>query len=203
MNEKEMIEEMAKDIFEYVDTKKQDDVYILHSGIAEGMKPLTHNYGLAEFLHSKNYRKIPEGSVVLTSEQYEELQENISELKNLEWYKYWHKKHKKEIEDLTVELETYRPTKLSGNGQCKCSKCGRVSWTDWFSRYKGQILCNNCLKELIEKDNNDSSKEMTKEILQEMLDFIHNETFRKGYELKKVERKIKEIAKIKGVEVEE
>lgn len=36
-----------------------------------------------------------------------------------------------------------------------------------------------------------------------MLDFIHNETFRKGYELKKVERKIKEIAKIKGVEVED
>ena len=72
------------------------------------------------------------------------------QLKNLDWYKMWHKKHKKEIEDLTAELETYRPTKLSGNGQCKCDKCGMVCWTDWFSRYKGQTLCDKCLKELLQ-----------------------------------------------------
>lgn len=72
--------------------------------------------------------------------------ELTEQLKDLNWYKMWHSKFKKEIEDLTLELETYRPTKLSGNGQCKCSKCGVVSWTDWFSRYKGQTLCNDCLK---------------------------------------------------------
>ena len=75
------------------------------------------------------------------------------ELKNLDWYKMWHKQFKKEIDDLTLELETYRPTKLSGNGQCKCSICGVVSWTDWFSRYKGQIICDECVKELLEKKN--------------------------------------------------
>ena len=36
-----------------------------------------------------------------------------------------------------------------------------------------------------------------------LLDFIHYETFHKGYELKKVERKVKELAKELGVEVEE
>jgi hypothetical protein len=72
MEKDKMIEEMAKDIFEYVDTKKLVDVYILHSGISEGVKPLTHNYGLAEFLCNKNYRKIPEGSVVLRKEEYVE-----------------------------------------------------------------------------------------------------------------------------------
>ncbi len=71
MNEKEMIEEMAKDIFEYVDTKKQDNVYILHSGIAEDMKTLTHNYGLAEYLYKHGYRKIPEGSIVLSAKDIE------------------------------------------------------------------------------------------------------------------------------------
>ena len=71
MNEKEMIEEMAKDIFEYVDTKKQDNVYILHSGIAEDMKTLTHNYGLAEYLYKHGYRKIPEGSVVLDRHEHQ------------------------------------------------------------------------------------------------------------------------------------
>lgn len=71
------------------------------------------------------------------------------ELKDLNWYKMWHKKFRKQIEDLTTELETYRPTKLSGNGQCQCSICGKVSWTDFgFSRYKGQTLCDKCLKEV-------------------------------------------------------
>lgn len=73
--------------------------------------------------------------------------------KDLDWYKMWHKKFKKEIEDLTLELETYRPTKLHGNGQCKCSNCGNVSWTDFgFSRYKGQTLCDKCLKEVMRKE---------------------------------------------------
>lgn len=80
---------------------------------------------------------------------YEQIIKPLQEqIKNLDWYKMWHKKFKKEIDDLTLELETYRPTKLSGNGQCKCSNCGVVGWTDWFSRYKGQTLCDKCLKEI-------------------------------------------------------
>lgn len=80
----------------------------------------------------------------------EPLQEKI---KDLDWYKMWHKKFKKEIEDLTLELETYRPTKLHGNGQCKCPNCGNVNWTDFgFSRYKGQTLCDKCLKEVMQKE---------------------------------------------------
>ena len=82
----------------------------------------------------------------LIQRQKAEIERLTEERENLNWYKMWHNKFKKEIEDLTLELETYRPTKLSGNGQCKCSKCGVVSWTDWFSRYKGQTLCNDCLK---------------------------------------------------------
>lgn len=81
---------------------------------------------------------------------YEQVIEPLQEqLKNLDWYKMWHTKFKKQIEDLTAELETYRPTKLSGNGQCKCDKCGMVCWTNWFSRYKGQTICDKCLKEII------------------------------------------------------
>jgi hypothetical protein len=45
-------------------------------------------------------------------------------------------------------------------------------------------------------------KDTAKEILQELSDFVDFETFREGYELTKVKRKIKEIAKEKGVEVE-
>lgn len=84
----------------------------------------------------------------------EQIVEPLQEqLKNLDWYKMWHKKFQKEIKDLTTELETYRPTKLSGNGQCKCSNCGVVCWTDWFSRYKGQTLCDKCLKEIMGGEN--------------------------------------------------
>lgn len=46
-------------------------------------------------------------------------------------------------------------------------------------------------------------KETAREILNKILDFIHYETFRKGFELKKVESKVKELAKQYGVEIKE
>lgn len=54
------------------------------------------------------------------------------------------------------------------------------------------------LKNVIEKTEKDTAKE----ILQELSDFVDFETFREGFELVKVKRKIKDIAKEKGVEVE-
>ena len=66
-------------------------------------------------------------------------------------------KFQKQIEDLTTELETYRPTKLHGNGQCECFKCkqeGRQAreWTDWCNKYKGHIYCDDCLKEILKEE---------------------------------------------------
>ena len=82
----------------------------------------------------------------------------LQELKEWQdWYSMWHKKFQKQIEDLTTELETYRPTKLHGNGQCECFKCkqeGRQAreWTDWCSRYKGHTYCDDCLKEVLKEE---------------------------------------------------
>ena len=70
------------------------------------------------------------------------------------WYSMWHKKFKNEIEELTKELETYRPTKITGEGQTRCHKCGDVSWTCFgFYHYKGQTLCDKCLKEILAKES--------------------------------------------------
>ncbi len=66
----------------------------------------------------------------------------------LDWYKMWHQKHIKKIKDLEAELTDYRPTKLSGNGQCKCELCGFCCWTDWFYEYKRKVVCDNCLKKM-------------------------------------------------------
>ena len=104
----------------------------------------------------------------ISSAKNEELQKQVDELKDrlkdLDWYKMWHNKHKKEIDDLTLELETYRPTKLHGNGQCKCSNCKNVSWTDWVSNYKGQTLCDKCLKEIVTTEEKQAVKDTAKEI---------------------------------------
>ena len=83
--------------------------------------------------------------------------------RDFEWYKMWHRKFKIEIEKLKKELETYRPTKLIGNGFCTCDKCkeeGRQSyiWTDWCSRYKGHIYCDSCLKEILEEEGKKNEK---------------------------------------------
>lgn len=103
------------------------------------------------FMMIQGFSKNPEGSVVLTSEQYQ----NMKEYKNIA------EQRKFNLDYANVELKR------------------------------------------LEFELKQARKETAKEFAEEMLDFIHNETFRKGYELKKVERKIKEIAKIKGVGVEE
>ena len=69
-------------------------------------------------------------------------------LDDIKWYKMWHEKFKKEIEELKLELTDYRPTKLKGNGHCKCDICGLVCWTDWFYMYKRKLVCDNCLKKM-------------------------------------------------------
>jgi FtsZ-binding cell division protein ZapB len=56
--------------------------------------------------------------------------------------------------------------------------------------------------EAYQKLKKQAVKDTAKEILQELSDFVDFETFREGYELTKVKRKIKEMAKYKGVEVE-
>ena len=87
----------------------------------------------------------------LEREICEDLRSELAEKdKDFAWYKIWHDKFKKQIEDLTTELETYRPTRLKGEGQTKCSKCGDLSWTCFgYSKYKGQILCDKCLEEVL------------------------------------------------------
>ena len=113
---------------------------------------------------SMDYHEEQMSALNCEREEYKAQIERLTEeLKNLDWYKMWHKKFKKEIDDLTLELETYRPTKLNGNGQCKCSNCGCVGWTDWFSRYKGQTLCDKCLKEIISKEEKQDEKDTAKE----------------------------------------
>ena len=93
---------------------------------------LLRNYYHAEIIDIKE-----------TEEETKKLQQDLN------WYKMWHNQFKKEIEELTTELETYRPTKLQGNGQCKCYRCKIIHWTDWCSKYKGHVYCDNCLNEIL------------------------------------------------------
>ncbi len=91
-------------------------------------------------------------------QQLVEKDKEIEDLKEWQdWYSMRHKSFLKQIEDLTTELETYRPTKLHGEGQCECYKCqqeGRQprKWTDWCSSYKGHIYCDDCLKEILKEE---------------------------------------------------
>ncbi len=113
--------------------------------------------------------------------QLEEKDKEIEDLKEWQdWYSMWHKKFQKQIEDLTTELETYRPTKLHGNGQCECFKCkqeGRQAreWTDWCSRYKGHTYCDDCLKEVL-KEEQDPQTQLAIQELEKVKDFALKNT---------------------------
>lgn len=90
-NKQKQIEEIAKVIFEYVDSKDRKNVYIVHSGVAEDMKTYCHNYGVAKALYNANCRIIPEGSVVLTEEEFWKLSNKFSK-KELDEIVEFHKK---------------------------------------------------------------------------------------------------------------
>ena len=170
--------------------------------LIEQIRILEHNWSVAE----ESLNNSVKNSDKIFYEQKAEIERLTEELKNLDWYKMWHNKFKKEINDLTLELETYRPTKLSGNGQCKCSNCNHISWTDWFSRYKGKTLCDECLKEIISKENKQIVKDTAKEIFTELLkdeNIEEYERFDGYYDSFIAVDEIKELAKERyGVEVE-
>lgn len=113
-------------------------------------------------------------------QQLEEKYKEIEKLANdNKWFAMWHNKYQEQIQNLTTELETYRPTKLHGNGQCSCYRCEQKTgfnrhWTDWCSKYKGRIYCNNCLKEILkeEKINKDNSISQELEIYKRALELV-------------------------------
>ena len=103
-------------------------------------------------------------------QQLAEKDKEIEDLKKWQdWYSMWHENFKKQIEDLTTELETYRPTKLHGNGQCECYKCKQegkqpIHWTNWCNEYKGHIYCNDCLKEILKEEQSSQTQLAIKEL---------------------------------------
>ena len=129
-----------KDMVQIISDNEYDPLYDDCEGIAVALQ--LAGYGKVSYLEAK------------LAEKDKEI-EDLKEWQN--WYSMWHKKFKKNIEELQTELETYRPTKLKGNGQCVCYGCeqkgefGRF-WTDWCSKYKGHIYCDKCLKDLLEKE---------------------------------------------------
>lgn len=87
-------------------------------------------------------------------QQLAEKEKEIEELKCYNnQYEVWRKLQNEQIEKLRTELETYRPTKLKGNGQCVCSVCGQINWTDFCSRYDGKIYCDECFSHIITRDD--------------------------------------------------
>ena len=89
-------------------------------------------------------------------------------------------------------------------GDCEAwsgTDCTRNPYAQGCLKDEKQVIeCHGMLKgcDMVQQ----AVKDTAKEILQRLADFVDFETFREGYELIKVKRKIKEIAKEKGVEVE-
>lgn len=66
---------------------------------------------------------------------------------------------------------------MHGNGQCECYKCkqeGRpaINWTDWCSKYKGHIYCDDCLKEILKEEQSEQIQ-----FINEVFEKIRNKLF--------------------------
>lgn len=58
MTKNEQIEEIEQFIYDYVDSKQTERVYLLGSRVDELAKPFVHNKGIAEALYNAGYRKV-------------------------------------------------------------------------------------------------------------------------------------------------
>lgn len=72
MNKEEQIKEIEQFIYDYVDSKQTEKVYLFSSRVNELAKPFVHNKGIAEALYNAGYRKVPDGAVILTPEERDE-----------------------------------------------------------------------------------------------------------------------------------
>lgn len=92
-NKEQQIDEIEQFIYDYVDSKQTERVYLLSSRVNELAKPFVHNKGLAEALYNAGYRKVPDCAVILTpkerdeeikacNEKQAELEAEIERLKN-------------------------------------------------------------------------------------------------------------------------
>ena len=57
MTKNEQIEEIEQFIYDYVDSKQTERVYLFGSRVDELAKPFVHNKGIAEALYNAGYRK--------------------------------------------------------------------------------------------------------------------------------------------------
>ena len=57
MTKNEQIEEIEQFIYDYVDSKQTEKVYLCSSHVNELAKPFVHNKGIAEALYNAGYRK--------------------------------------------------------------------------------------------------------------------------------------------------
>lgn len=69
MNKQQQIEEIAKVIFDYVDSRTDNDkvvsIHIFNSVVDEEMKAISHNMGIAEALYNAGYRKVSDSEAEL------------------------------------------------------------------------------------------------------------------------------------------
>lgn len=57
MNKEQQIEEIEQVIYDYVDSKQRERVYLCSSRVNELAKPIVHNKGIAEAIYNAGYRK--------------------------------------------------------------------------------------------------------------------------------------------------
>lgn len=72
MNKEKEIKEIEQFIYDYVDSKQTERVYLCSSRVNELAKPFVHNKGVANALYNAGYRKVPDNAVILTPEERDE-----------------------------------------------------------------------------------------------------------------------------------
>lgn len=163
-NKEKQIEEIEQFIYDYVDSKQTERVYLCSSRVNELAKPFVHNKGIASALYNAGYRKVPDGAVILTpkerdeelkacNEKQAELEAEIDRLKaDNEALKMWNEAYTEENEKLKKQNADLQKNTAEAIGGLYS---GHFSEQEKFAIYVMREI-EKIFKPFISKDNNDT-----------------------------------------------
>lgn len=150
MNKQQQIEEIAKVIFDYVDSRTDKDkvvsIHIFNSVADEEIKQISHNMGIAKALYNAGYRKVPDNAVILTPETPEDREEEMKACreglefeKEIEKLKAENLRLSEKLTQVLLSIDTVKEM----NAMCNIDEQRKQAVKEFAEKLKKRSYCDN------------------------------------------------------------
>nr|DAJ86952.1 MAG TPA: hypothetical protein [Caudoviricetes sp.] len=138
MNKEQQIEEIEQFIYDYVDSKQTEKVYLFSSRVIEFVKvakPFTHNKGIAEALYNAGYRK------TFTSDLASDTQKAYKEgyIKGIEDREAENERLTKRLKQVLLSIDTVKEM----NAMCNIDEQRKQAVKEFAEKLQKELPCQD------------------------------------------------------------